>query len=279
MFMYKEYNKLAEEYKELLAKYNANKIEHDVTITELEEKKQNEKRFLRYTNQLKKENDDITGKYNKMGDDCYDLLKWNEASDKLIKELRKIVDESKKAVFAIKELLGKAHSDWRLGPEMAWRFNKETGKMERYDIPKKFDEWDAEKLYFDDDFTMCTFKYPNNNGYLVDYKIPISLYTRIGGKAFINQTGRTFFYDFGLFKNRIDLKSYIISKGGSLNGKYWNKVLSFILDHQEIRFSTKEFLDYCKFANRESCRQHLNKLIKWEIIQKVSMGLFESVSL
>jgi hypothetical protein len=183
----------------------------------------------------------------------------------------------KKAVFALKEFLGKKHSYWHIGPEMAWRINKVTGKKERYDIPKDFNEWNVKELYFDENLNMCRFKHPND-GYLTDFNIPISLYTRIGGKAFVDQTGRTYFYDYGLFKNKSDIKMYIISKKGSINGKYWDKVLSFILDHQGKKFSTKEFLDFCKFANRESCRKHLNELIDWDIIQKVSTGLFESVS-
>ena len=127
---------------------------------------------------------------------------------------------------------------------------------------------------------MCTFKYPKGNGSnnYKEYNTPITLYGRIGGKAFLNQKGRTFFYDFGKFKNLEDLEIYIISKDGSIHGKYWKKVLPFILNHQEKRFSTKEFFEYCKFYNRESCRQHLNKLIGWKILQKVSKGIFEYYS-
>jgi len=192
MFILRAYNILEAKYLKLEAKHNAKKIECEEIKKELEEAKKNEKHQINYVNQLKKEKDETTVEYNKMCDDCFDLLGWNEASDKENKEQEKTNDELKKAVFALKEILGKEYSDWNEGPGMAWRISKITGKTERYDIPRNFDESDADELYFDENLTNCKFKYPNRSGYLVDYPMPISLYTFIGGKAFVSNHGADF---------------------------------------------------------------------------------------
>jgi len=257
---------------------NAMKKEIEDITKELEEAKKNEKRQINYANQLEKEKNDFIVKYNNLDNDCNDLLDWNEACEEEYIKFKKEADKSKKAEFAYKELLGLEYSDWCLGPGMAWRINKETGKLEKYKTPKKFDESEVEELVPDDDLIMCTFKYPNESYVFEDYKMYISLYERIGGKAFINIKRRTFYSNSGRFEKEEDMVLYIKSLGGKPVGKYWNKVLSFILDHQDKRFSTKDFYDFCKFSNRESCRLHLNKLIKWKIIHRVSTGLFEYVS-
>jgi hypothetical protein len=138
-------------------------------------------------------------------------------------------------------------------------------------------------LYFDDDLEMCWFKHFNGkNNYGEDeykyYEIPCSLYTLLGGIAFKNQVGRTYYDEFGRFNTLNDLKMYIASKNEKITGKYADKVLHFVLDHQEIDFSFNDFKVYCKFKNRESCRQYLNKLIKLELVRKTAKGEYRFVS-
>jgi hypothetical protein len=166
---------------------------------------------------------------------------------------------------------------------MAWRRNPKIGEIEKYEIPRRFEEYRVTGLNFDGDFNMCWFKeLKGKNSYgkekYESYKIPCSLYTLLGGIAFKNQVGRTYYDDFGRFNTVSDLLEYISSKNEKLKGKYADKVLHFVFDHQETGFSFYEFEISCGFKNRESSRLYLNKLIKLGLIRKIAKGEYRFVS-
>jgi len=238
----------------------------------------------------RKYSDDLSEKLEEIKEEYYNFL---TGYDELQTENDEFLDENKtlkdniesleKTNLALKDFFGKEHLYWHLGPEIAWRRNLENNKNEKYTIPKSFNEWYVEDFNFDNDFNMCWFKYPNGEDYhgkdkYETYKIPCSLYTLIGGKVFKNQVGKTYYNDIGRFNTLNDLKKYVSSKNEEFTGKYTEKTLNFILDHQYTEFTFKDFKDECKFNNRESCRQYLNKLIKLELIQKISKNEYRFVN-
>ncbi|GAF97272.1 unnamed protein product, partial [marine sediment metagenome] len=67
------------------------------------------------------------------------------------------------------------------------------------------------------------------------------------------------------------LTKYILSKGGSLKGKYMRKAIKFLINTRGEKFDIHEFDKYCVFKdNRESRRQYIKKLIRWGLIEKTS---------
>jgi len=242
------------------------------------------------TNDARRHSENLSEKLRKMKDEYNEFL---TGFDKLLTERDELLDENeklrssvkslKKGNYALKEFFGKEHSNWHLGPEMAWRHNPKIGEIEKYETPRRFEEYRVTGLDFDGDFNMCWFKELKGKngcgGYnYTSYKIPCSLYTLLGGIAFKNQVGRTYYGDFGRFNTVSDILEYISSKNEKFKGKYADKVLHFVLDHQETGFSFYEFEISCGFKNRESSRLYLNKLIKLGLIRKIAKGEYRFVS-
>lgn len=194
---------------------------------------------------------------------------------KKIIEFKKEIEKLTKTEFVHKEILRKEHSDWHIESGLAWRINPITLKPEKYIVPKNFNPDYIKDFDFDYDMQMCTFKHPDDDDEYRDYNIPCSLYSSLGGKIFLNNTGKANSLNLTQFKTIEDIDKYIFSKGESIRGIYREKVLQFILEYKNKGFTLKEFNDFCGFKNRESSRQYLKKLITLNIIRRVSQGLYE----
>lgn len=271
------------QYFELLEKHEKLKAAYRKMNADFEEQKVK-------TNNARRHSENLSEKLRKMEDEHYEFL---TGFDKLLTERDEFLDENeklrssvkslKKGNYALKEFSGKEHSYWHLGPEMAWRRNPKIGEIEKYETPRRFEEYRVTGLGFDGDFNMCWFKHTiGKNRHGEDeyqrYKIPCSLYTLLGGIAFKNQVGRTYYDGFGRFNTKSDLVEHLSSKNEKITGKYADNIIQFILDHQETGFSFKEFEISCGFKNRESARLYLNKLIKLGLIRKVAKGEYRFVS-
>jgi len=247
-------------------------------------------------NEMKNKIVELNNKYEKEMDSFSEAMDLNEWTEKKIikienekqnlitniknltektKELEKNKDILLKRNFAIKEILGKEYSDWQIEAGLAWRFSFNKNKPEKYKVPKNLKIGKIEDFDFDDNFIMCQFKHSDKEERSIDYEIPCSLYTSLGGKLFEKNNEITGYYDLMNIDNIDDLKIALTSNGNNLSGKYIEKFLQFIIDYKGKTFSGKEFSNYCQFKNRESKRQYLNKLKKWGLIRQIDKSLYK----
>ena len=79
----------------------------------------------------------IEGELSELKKEIDGLKNEKEACQNKIKELEKKVDELNRANFALKEFIGKEHSNWHIGAGISWRYDLITNKPKKYEIPKE----------------------------------------------------------------------------------------------------------------------------------------------
>jgi hypothetical protein len=205
----------------------------------------------------------------------------NEIENNLNEKIKEIeglelqLNEANKKISNLAERLFNLHSDWHVEGGLAWRLNPKTKKAEKYKVPKKFDVDKVDNKDFDEETQMVKFSYKENkkSNYGVDYEIPISLYTFMGGKLFLPPVKKK--DDINYFITIDDLKKKIVEKGRSIQGKYINAMLQFCIDKQEKIFTSIEFRKKCNIPTRQTGDYYLKKLINWDLIIKVKKGIYK----
>lgn len=268
----KEYNALDEEYAEFIKKNNekikkSNEIykKYKEQIIEIRQLKDNEKIKDNEIIELKQ-------KIKKLKDDEFSNILTITG---FIYKNDYLEDE----IFDLKELLGQKHSDWHIERNIAWRYDVNKLKPEKYEIPINFDVGKVKIIDFNDAFQMVSFKHEDDFGEEKYYEIPISLYDLLGGKLFKSVKEKTKNLQGSKDLTNDEIKKILISKGWNLRGKYIGKIINFMKEYWEKTFLTKDFNDYCGFNNRETRRQHLKKLIISGLVKKVKNGVYEFIPL
>ena len=175
------------------------------------------------------------------------------------------------------EILGQKHSDWHIERNKAWRYNKDNSKIEKYEIPIKFDIEKVKIIDFDDNLKMITYTHDDDFGGFKEYKNPISLYKTLGGKLFNNKKENKKMDHNNKDLINDEIKKILISKRWNLRGKYIEKIIDFMREYWLKRFVTKDINDYCEFKNRETRRQYIKKLINSGLVRKVKNGVYEFI--
>ncbi len=227
-------------------------------------------------------------------------IKIDEHADEIIKKIEPFAIDYKKKLDeledltkkinglqqehqTLKEKLGIVDSEWQIERDLAWRNNPVTGEFEQYGFPTFFSVDKVRNLRFTDEKKyMYHFSYKISDEEIKEYDMPVSLYNYIkkyydilsvdelfmSMKKEVEQKGKKEM-DIHELQDEESLTKYILSKGGSLRGKYQIKAIKFIVKTRGKEFDIHEFDKYCGFQdNRESRRQHIKKLISWGLIKQ-----------
>jgi len=255
------YNELYDEYRKLRSKYDYIERQNE----NLREENKKQEKIIKITKQIKCLYEEKIKKFENENDNC-------QQKNKKLEEMNDILIGR---ILNFQKILEEKYSDWHIVADNAWRYI--NGRMISYTIPDPFIKGWESKVKFDSYFEMIEFLYPDGNGRLLKYKIPIELYHLLGGNIFCKVSDRYTPYIQPLYEDEEDVKRILISKGVSLKGKYTDVFLIFVLNHQSVTYTMKEFGVFCGFVNRETRRQYHDKLKKAGMIREVAKDVYEFI--
>jgi hypothetical protein len=217
------------------------------------------------------ENRNLKEKYLELESELKNQISLNYENNKKIQDL-----EIK--IWDYKGLFKEVDSKWNIFGDRIIRFNPIKEKIERYDIPYPNDFDEAEIIDFEifDDFTWCSFKYKEDLGSskttffempsTAAQEIGISIEKLFGNKGISN---------IKQINSEKDLIKYLKKNNINIETNYWKSVIDFIIFYRKAEFETSEFINDCKFGNKESARIYLNKLINIGLIKRVKKGVYK----
>ena len=244
----------------------------------------------------KKELEKLVKEFNELDDEneklCCALKKQKEISENLfnknheiIKTYIKMTSESKIIKTEIikykernqilEELYGKSTPIWQVNIDIAWRINPITKEQETFKIPKNININKIENVILSDDLKWVSFRYDDEKYKNKEFKIRRSLGEQLKIITPLKNLKNKDEFDLENINDIKDIKDYLESRGINANDEYWKETIDALIWYRGNKFTTSDFIKDCKFRNRETARQYLNKFIKFGLITRVEKGVYE----
>lgn len=205
-----------------------------------------------------------------------------EEKDLIIKENKKKIEKIQSENYELKEknqifeeIYEKTKSIWHVNIDNAWRINQVTNKQDQHKIPKNFKIKQVYDLELSDDLKEVSFKYEGDRIRGTIHRIPRSLGEHLDIVDPIENKDNQKKIDITKIKDDKFIRNYLKSRGINANIGYWNPSIDFLIFYRGKKIKTSEFMNRCKFRNRESARKYLKKFIKFGLIKRVEKGVYE----
>ncbi len=217
-------------------------------------------------------------KFDKIVKFLYEQEKEKESTIKDLKEknekLQSENNKLKKRNQTLEGLYGKHSPRWHININIAWRISPITGKQEDFRIPSDIKIDKITDLIVYDDLEWVSFKYDDDKYKNKEFKIPRSLAVqlKIIDPIDNNNQNKININDINNFEN---LKDNLEFREIDISLEYWQLSIDFLSFYRGSRFNTSDYIEHCKFGNRETARQCLNILIDLGLIRRVKKGVYE----